>query len=87
MIKKLLLIIFILSSLTSNSASIEPDIFVQSTVNRASKLLSENISKEDKITQLKLIAKDTVDIRGIGFYTLGSVRKNLNDDQKKKYLE
>ena len=87
MIKKLLLIIFILSSFTSNSNSIEPDIFVQSTVNRASKLLSENISKEDKITQLKLIAKDTVDIRGIGFYTLGSVRKNLNDDQKKKYLE
>ena len=87
MIKKLLLIIFILSSFTSNSTSIEPDIFVQSTVNRASKLLSENISKEDKITQLKLIAKDTVDIRGIGFYTLGSVRKNLNDDQKKKYLE
>ena len=87
MIKKLLLIIFILSSFTSNSISIEPDIFVQSTVNRASKLLSENISKEDKITQLKLIAKDTVDIRGIGFYTLGSVRKNLNDDQKKKYLE
>ena len=87
MIKKLLLIIFVLSYLTSNSNSIEPDIFVQSTVNRASKLLSENISKEDKITQLKLIAKDTVDIRGIGFYTLGSKRKNLNDDQKKKYLE
>ena len=87
MTKKLLLIIFILSSITSNSNSIEPDIFVQSTVNRASKLLSENISKEEKISQLKQIAKDTVDIRGIGFYTLGSIRKNLNDDQKKKYLE
>ena len=87
MTKKLLLIIFILSSITSNSNSIEPDIFVQSTVNRASKLLSENISKEEKISQLKQIAKDTVEIRGIGFYTLGSIRKNLNDDQKKKYLE
>ena len=87
MTKKLLLIIFILNSFTSNSNSIEPDIFVQSTVNRASKLLSENISKEEKISQLKQIAKDTVDIRGIGFYTLGSTRKNLNDNQKKKYLE
>jgi phospholipid transport system substrate-binding protein len=58
---------------------------VQSTVNRASKILSENISKEKKMDELKLIAKETVDIRGIGFYTLGSVRKTLNDDQKKRY--
>ena len=36
---------------------------------------------------MKLIAKDTVDIRGIGFYTLGSNRKNLNDEQKVKYSE
>ena len=85
--KKILIIVFLLNSLSTNGFTLEPDIFVQSTVNRASKLLSENISKEDKITQLKLIAKDTVDIRGIGFYTLGSKRKNLNDDQKKKYLE
>ena len=68
MTKKLLIIIFILSTLTNNSFSIEPDIFVQSTVNRASKLLSENISKEEKIKQLQLIAKDTVDIKGIGYY-------------------
>ena len=65
--------------------SIEPDIFVQSTVNRASSLLSENISKEKKIEKLKLIAKDTVDIKGIGFYTLGSARKKLNDTDKEKY--
>ena len=58
---------------------------MQSTVNRASKILSENISKEKKMDELKLIAKETVDIRGIGFYTLGSVRKTLNDDQKKRY--
>ena len=66
---------------------IEPDVFVQSTVNRASKLLSDSISKDEKIKKLKLIAKDTVDIRGIGFYTLGSNRKNLNDEQKVKYSE
>ena len=85
MIKKLLSIIFALSLLINNVLAIEADIFVQSTVNRASQLLSENISKEEKIEKLKLIAKDTVDIEGIGFYTLGSARKDLNDDQKKEY--
>ncbi len=67
--------------------SIEPDVFVQSTVNRASKILSENISKEDKINYLKQIALETVDIKGIGFYTLGSVRKNLTDEQKENYTK
>mgnify|MGYP006872238057 FL=1 len=56
--------------------AIEPDVFVQSTVNRASLILSKNISKEDKINELKVIAKETVDIRGIGFYSLGPMRKN-----------
>ena len=83
--KKLFPIIFIIFLLINNTFAIEADIFVQSTVNRASKLLSENISKEEKIKQLKLIAKDTVDIRGIGFYTLGSARKTLSDGQKSKY--
>jgi phospholipid transport system substrate-binding protein len=87
MIKKLFAIIFIFSLLSNNVIAIEADIFVQSTVNRASKLLSENISKEEKIKKLELIAKDTVDIKGIGFYTLGSARKNLNDLEKKKYSE
>ena len=65
--------------------SIEPDIFVQSTVNRASEALNSKISKEEKITKLKTIAKETVDITGIGFYTLGSYRKKINDEQKKEY--
>ena len=83
--KKLLGIIFILNLLINNSVALEPDIFVQSTVNRASKLLSEDISKEEKIKKLKQIAKDTVDIKGIGFYTLGAARKNLSEDEKKEY--
>ena len=69
----------------NNLHSIEPDVFVQSTVNRASKTLSENLTKDEKIDQLKKIATETVDIRGIGFYTLGSARKTLNEDQKKEY--
>ncbi len=87
MIKKLFIIIFTFSLLINNVFAIEADVFVQSTVNRASKLLSENISKEEKIEKLKLIAKDTVDINGIGFYTLGAARKNLGDTDKKKYIE
>ena len=67
--------------------SIEPDVFVQSTVNRASKILSDNISKEKKTEELQIIAKETVDIKGIGFYTIGQTRKKLNDEQKKKYSE
>mgnify|MGYP000959175488 CR=1 FL=1 len=85
--RKLLVSLVIFFSISSFSFSIEPDIFVQSTVNRASKILSENLSKNEKIEKLKVIAEETVDIRGIGFYTLGSIRKNLDDDKKKKYSE
>ena len=67
--------------------SIEPDIFVQSTVNRASQALDNKFSKEEKIEKLKNIAKETVDINGIGFYTLGSYRKTITDDQKKQYIK
>ena len=88
MIQKKLIVFFVLFfSITFNSFSIEPDIFVQSTVNRASKLLGEDISKEEKIEKLKTIAKETVDIRGIGFYTLGKKRKSLNENEKKRYTE
>ena len=84
-IKKYFFIFFIYFLNINIVHAIQPDIFVQSTVNRASKILSENISKTDKINELKKIAKETVDIKGIGFYTLGAVRKNLNEEQKKKY--
>ena len=80
-------IIFIYTLFFGNLHSIEPDVFVQSTVNRASKILSEDISKQKKIDELKVIAKETVDIEGIGFYTLGAARKNLDDNQKKQYSE
>ena len=85
--KKKLIIFLLFTFCISNANSIEPDIFVQSTVNRASQILSENITKKEKINKLKLIAKDTVDIRGVGFYSLGAARKGLNENQKKKYLE
>ena len=84
-IKKIIIILFLLNLFSSQVYSIEPDVFVQSTVNRASQILSKNISKEDKINELKIIAKETVDIEGVGFYSLGSVRKSLNEEQKLKY--
>ena len=85
--KKFIIFSLIILSLIniSHSYSIEPDIFVQSTVNRASKILGDNLSKDQKIEELKSIAEETVDIRGIGMYTLGSYRKNLNENQKEKY--
>ena len=85
--KKLFPIIFIIFLLINNTFAIEADVFVQSTVNRASKLLSDDITKEQKIKELQLIAKDTVDIKGIGFYSLGPIRKNLSDSNKVKYSE
>ena len=84
--RKLLAFLIVFFSISSFSFSIEPDIFVQSTVNRASKLLGENISKGEKIEKLKLIAKETVDIKGIGFYTLGAKRKVLSEEEKKRYI-
>ena len=85
MIRNFVYIILIYLITLNNALTIEPEIFVQSTVNRASKILGENLTKEKKIEKLKIIAKETVDIEGIGFYTLGSKRKELNDNMKEKY--
>ena len=70
---------------TSKAYSIEADIFVQSTVNRASEALSNKFSKKEKMVKLREIANETVDIKGIGFYTLGAYRKGISDDQIKQY--
>jgi len=67
------------------SFSLEPGKFVQSVVDEASLVLTKNFSKEQKIEKLRSIAKTSVDIKGIGFYTLGAHRKTLSDDQKKEY--
>ena len=84
----ILILFFIINFTNLNAAySIAPDVFIQSTVNRASQVLSENISKNEKINKLKIIAKETVDIKGVGFYSLGPARKNLNITQKKAYSE
>ena len=86
--KKIITIISFLIFFSCNIGkiySMEPDVFVQSTVNRAAKTLGGNLTKEERIKKLKIIASETVDIKGIGYYTLGAHRKDLNDNQIKKY--
>jgi phospholipid transport system substrate-binding protein len=85
--KKLTIISFLIIFFSNigSSYSIEPDVFVQSTVNRAAKTLGGNFTKEERIEKLKIIASETVDINGIGYYTLGSYRKNINDEQIREY--
>ncbi len=85
--KKFFLILIFLNFNFINVFSVEPDVFVQSTVNRASEILTKNISQDEKINKLKVIAKETVDIQGVGFYSLGSARKNLSEVQKIQYLK
>ena len=81
------LLLFIIICIPSISFSIEPKDFIQTTVDKASGILSEQITDEKKIEKLKSLAINAVDVRGIGFYTLGKHRKDLTDDQKKRYSE
>jgi phospholipid transport system substrate-binding protein len=85
--KKFTLTIFLIIILSnfSKAYSIEADVFVQSTVNRAAETLGGNLTKEERVEKLKEIARETVDIEGIGFYSLGAHRKNLTDDQLNEY--
>ena len=81
------LLIFINFIYIKNSFAIDPYSFVQETADRASEALNKRQSKEEKMEILKTIAKETVDMRGIGFYSLGKHRKNMSDQKKEEYLE
>ena len=86
-LKKFLIFTFVVINFIgiNQSYSIEADVFVQSTVNRASQVLNNKYSKEEKIDKLKQIAIETVDIIGIGSYTLGSYRKNMSESEISEY--
>tara|TARA_B110001452_G_scaffold254724_1_gene246531 strand:+ start:285 stop:878 length:594 start_codon:yes stop_codon:yes gene_type:complete len=81
----LAIFLIIIFSNINKSYSIEADVFIQSTVNRAAKTLSGNFNKEERIEMLKDIARETVDINGIGFYSLGANRKNLSNEKLIEY--
>ena len=70
-----------------NSFAIQPYEFVQQTADEASEALNKRLSKDEKMEKLKVIAKKTVDIKGIGFYSLGKHRKGLGEEEKKEYIE
>ncbi len=71
----------------NNSFALEPYTFVQETADRASEALNKIQSKEEKMEKLKIIAKETVDIRGIGYYSLGAYRKTISDKKKNEYFK
>ena len=79
--------IILFNFIALKSYSLEPKQFVQDVVDEASSILTKNSNKEEKIKKLKNLAKKTADIRGIGYYSLGSHRKSLSDIKKKEYLE
>ena len=79
--------IFIFVILTNNSWSKSASEFITSLSNDASNILSSKLSDDEKIIRLKEIGERSVDIKGVGFYTLGKYRKTLTDDQKKQYEE
>ena len=91
MLTKKILKFFLFLSITfcfvSNSYSIEPYLFVQKTADKASEALNKRQSKEEKMEKLKIIAKETVDIKGIGYYSLGAYRKTLSDQKKNEYFD
>ena len=77
--------IIIFFSNISKVYSIEADVFIQSVVNRAAKTLGGDLTKEQRVEKLKDIARETVDIDGIGRYTLGSYKNEITDSQMKEY--
>ena len=78
-------LLMIVSSSVSKVHSIEADVFIQSVVNRAAKTLGGNLTKDERIEKLKDIARETVDIDGIGRYTLGSYKNKITESQITEY--
>ena len=84
-IKNLLKLFLVYFLLITNSLSTNPSEFIDSISNEASGILSSKLSDNEKVTKLKIIAENSVDIDGVGLYTLGKHRKTLTDEQKIEY--
>ena len=69
----------------SNAYSSDPKQFIAEIVSEAKKILVKTNSQEFKTQELSEMALKTVDIKGIGYYTLGNYRKQLSDDQMETY--
>ena len=86
-ILKFLLLVSINFCFIPNSFAITPYLFVQETADEATEALNKRLSKEEKMEKLKIIAKKTVDVKGIGNYSLGTHRKTISDQQKDEYFD
>ena len=86
-ILKFLLLVSINFCFIPNSFAITPYLFVQETADEATEALNKRLSKEEKMEKLKTIAKKSVDIKGIGNYSLGTHRKTISDQQKDEYFD
>ena len=86
-VTKIFVLIFFFFSYTNNSWSQSASEFIGDLTTKASEILSSKLTDEEKIIQLKEIGEATVDIDGIGFYTLGKYRKSLTETQKEQYTE
>ena len=86
--KNFFIIIIFIFGLTQKSLaySSDPKQFIQEIVDEVKKILVNSNTKEFKEKKLSEIALKTVDIKGVAYYTLGSYRKELNDDELKEYL-
>ena len=78
------IIIFVLNLYSNSIANISSN-FINDITDRASNILSSKDTREVKIQELIKIGENSVDIDGIGFYTLGKHRKSLNDNQKDEF--
>jgi len=86
LINLLVFVTLVLSSGNSFSYNSDPKIFIDELVSDAIKTLSDkNISKADKNKKIATIALENVDINALGMYTLGGVRKTLDQDALAKY--
>ena len=76
-------IFFIL--ITTNVSASNPSEFISDLSLKASEILSSKITDDEKIVKLKKIGESSVDINGVGLYTLGKYRKTLTENQKAEY--
>ena len=86
-IKVKILIVFCLLIFNSTAQAKSPSALIVEIVDKASSILSSNLSDDEKIIQLNDIAENNVDIKGIGFYTLGKFRKNISSEEQDRYAD
>jgi len=85
-----ILILFLLIFKTSiaNTYDADPKIFIEELLNDAiNKLSDKNIDKEEKQEFIEKIALENVDIKALGLYTLGDLRKSTDKNSLSKYQD